>query len=102
VAHNLAQENYMTKVCALTDSKIKSLKPKEKPYQVFDGLGLYIEVMPSGLKYWRVKKMIHGRVVRRSLGRYPLVRLVEARIKSENLQRDWIQNADFESTKMKY
>ncbi len=35
---------------SLTDIKIKSLKPKEKPYKVFDGDGLYIYVTTKGIK----------------------------------------------------
>ncbi|WP_422146124.1 Arm DNA-binding domain-containing protein [Xenorhabdus bovienii] len=29
----------------LTDTKIKNAKPKEKPYSLPDGNGLYLEVM---------------------------------------------------------
>ncbi len=39
----------------LSDSKIKSLKPKEKPYKVSDGEGLIIEVKPTGRKIFRIK-----------------------------------------------
>ena len=34
----------------LNDTKIKSLKPKDKRYKVSDGENLYILVMPSGTK----------------------------------------------------
>ncbi|WP_163111134.1 Arm DNA-binding domain-containing protein, partial [Acinetobacter baumannii] len=30
-------------------------KPKEKPFKLADGQGLYLEVRPSGLKVWRMK-----------------------------------------------
>jgi hypothetical protein len=33
---------------ALTDAKIKSLRPREVRYLESDGRGLYIEVLPSG------------------------------------------------------
>lgn len=39
----------------LTDVQIKQLQPKEKPYKIFDGGGLYIEVFPDGAKRWRYK-----------------------------------------------
>ena len=39
----------------LTDIKIKSLKPKEKSYKVFDGGGLYIYVSAAGSKTFRIK-----------------------------------------------
>ncbi|MDR0549951.1 MAG: Arm DNA-binding domain-containing protein [Deltaproteobacteria bacterium] len=38
----------MGKKCSITDAKLRSLKPKEKPYQIYDGDGLYIEVAPCG------------------------------------------------------
>lgn len=34
----------------LTDSAIKALKPVEKRFKVFDGGGLYLEVLPTGSK----------------------------------------------------
>lgn len=42
-------------VTPLTDSKCESAKPKDKPFKLSDGQGLYLEVRPSGLKVWRLK-----------------------------------------------
>lgn len=39
----------------LTEKTCKNAKPKEKSYKLSDGLGLYLEVMPNGSKYWRMK-----------------------------------------------
>lgn len=39
----------------LTEAKCKALKPQAKPKKYSDGLGLYLEVMPNGSKYWRMK-----------------------------------------------
>ena len=36
----------------LTDTAIKALRPKDKPYKIFDGGGLYIEVLPTGTKLY--------------------------------------------------
>jgi integrase len=71
----------MTGTCAISDAKLRSLKPKEKPYQVFDGDGLYIQVTPSGSMLWRVQKCVNGKTIRRSLGKYPAVDLKTAREK---------------------
>jgi hypothetical protein len=71
----------MVKTCALSDAKPHGLKPREKSYQVFDGDGLYIEVATSGSKIWRVKKIVDGKVIRRSLGKYPSFDLKTAREK---------------------
>jgi len=36
----------------LTFRKIQAAKPKEKPYKIFDGRGLYVLINPNGTKYW--------------------------------------------------
>lgn len=38
-----------------TDKAIKNAKAEAKPYKLFDGGGLYLEVMPAGSKLWRLK-----------------------------------------------
>jgi hypothetical protein len=43
---------------ALTDTKIRSAKPTEKPYKLLDGHGLYLDVRPSGSKIWRYRYWI--------------------------------------------
>ncbi|MDQ1108376.1 integrase [Stenotrophomonas rhizophila] len=45
----------------------------------FDGGGLYLEVMPSGSRIWRLKYRIAGRETRATFGAYPEVSLTEAR-----------------------
>ena len=39
---------------ALTDTQIKKAKPAEKPIKLFDGDGLFLHVMPTGSKIWRL------------------------------------------------
>jgi integrase len=63
----------------LTDKQCKSVKGKEKPYKLFDGKGLYLEVMPSGSKYWRFKYRLNGKEKRLAIGVYPEVTLKQAR-----------------------
>jgi len=63
----------------LTDTAIKKLKPKDKPYKKGDSYGLYILVHPNGSKYWRQKYRINGREKLLSHGTYPLISLLEAR-----------------------
>ena len=66
---------------ALTDTACKTAKPKEKSYKVSDGGGLYLEVMPNGSKYWRFKYRFLKKEKRLAFGKYPFVKLVEAREK---------------------
>tara|TARA_Y100000389_G_C17440848_1_gene508462 strand:- start:1731 stop:1940 length:210 start_codon:yes stop_codon:yes gene_type:complete len=59
----------------LTDLKIKSLKARDKKYKVFDdsGFGLYLMVMPSGYKVFKLAYRI-GRYQKESkLGEYPIL-----------------------------
>lgn len=63
----------------LTNISCKNAKPREKAYKIFDGGGLYLEVMPNGNKLWRLKYRYMGKEKRFSLGAYPLVSLNEAR-----------------------
>ncbi|CAG4882995.1 Phage integrase [Georgfuchsia toluolica] len=63
----------------LTDLECKNAAPKEKPYRIFDGGGLYLEVLPSGAKYWRLKFRHAGKEKRLALGVYPRVSPRKAR-----------------------
>ena len=67
----------------LTNAKVKQAKPKERPYKISDGQGLYVEVMPNGSKYWRYKYrvLMNGKrkEKRLALGVYPEVSLKRAR-----------------------
>jgi len=63
----------------LTNTACKNAKPEAKPRKMADGNGLYLEVMPNGSKYWRMKYRIHGKEKRLAIGVYPEVTLEEAR-----------------------
>ena len=39
----------------LTDTKCRNARPKDKPFKLTDGKGLYLEVKPSGGKAWRYR-----------------------------------------------
>ncbi|PWK43765.1 tyrosine-type recombinase/integrase [Pseudomonas sp. OV226] len=75
------------KVIQLTDSAIKAAKPHEKPYKLSDGGGLYLEIMPTGSKLWRLKYRHFGKENRLALGSYPGVTLVQARKKQSDAQQ---------------
>ncbi|HDR1123613.1 tyrosine-type recombinase/integrase [Pasteurella multocida] len=54
----------------LTDSKIKSLKPKDKLYKVPDRDGLYVAVSTTGTVMFRYDYRINGRRETLSIGKY--------------------------------
>lgn len=64
---------------ALSDVQIRKLQPKEKPYMLRDEDGLYLEVVPGGGKYWRLRFWSEGKERKKSLGVYPEVSLKNAR-----------------------
>lgn len=69
-------------VLPLSDIQIKNAKPKDKSYKLADGGGLYLEVMSTGSKLWRMKfKQANGNESRLAFGSYPETSLVEARKK---------------------
>jgi integrase len=68
----------------LTDTKVRNAKPTEKSTKLYDGRGLYLEVSPSGGKWWRFKYRFGGKEKRLSLGVYPDVKLGEARNRRED------------------
>ena len=68
----------------LTDTAIRSAKPEKKTRKLFDGEGLYLEIAPSGGKWWRLKYRFEGKEKRISLGVYPAIGLKEARKRRDN------------------
>ncbi|ATE61944.1 tyrosine-type recombinase/integrase [Thauera sinica] len=64
---------------ALTDTKLRNLKPGEKAYQEADEGGLFVEVMPGGAKVWRLRYRLAGKQEKVTLGDYPTYSLGEAR-----------------------
>lgn len=69
---------------ALTDTTCKRAKAINRPRRMFDAHGLYLEVMPTGSKYWRLKYRFHDKEKRLALGVYPDVSLLAARKLREN------------------
>ena len=57
----------------LTDTTIRTAKPKDKAYKLSDGGGLYIEIATSGGKLWRLKYRYAGKEKRLAFGSYPTV-----------------------------
>jgi integrase len=64
---------------ALTTTTIRNVKPGKKTAKLFDERGLYLEVSPSGGRWWRLKYRFQGKEKRLSLGVFPDVSLKDAR-----------------------
>lgn len=78
----------------LTDKVCKSAKPKDRPYKLADGGGLYMEVMPSGSRCWRLKYRVAGKEKRLALGVYPVTSLSEAREGRQKAKKQLVHGID--------
>ena len=71
----------------LTDRAIRNAKPTDKPIRLFDERGLYLEVAPTGGKWWRFKYRFDGKEKRVSLGVYPDVPLASRTVKDKEARK---------------
>lgn len=68
----------------LSDAKLRTLTT---PGRHFDGGGLYLELTPTGGRYWRMKYRYGGKEKRLAFGVYPEVSLKDAREKRDAARR---------------
>jgi integrase len=78
----------------LTDTKVKTARPQDAAYTLQDGKGLYLEVRPTGAKFWRYRYWLtptkDGRF---TIGEYPSVSLADAR-KMREWARERVKEGD--------
>lgn len=63
----------------LSDTRIRSAKPRSKAYKLTDGNGLHLEITPTGARLWRYRYRIGGKENVFAIGSYPEVPLAAAR-----------------------
>lgn len=63
----------------LTDAQVRKIKPIDKKKRYSDEKGLYLEVTPSGGRFWRLKYRFNGRESTLTIGSYPEISLAQAR-----------------------
>ncbi|MBP3730034.1 MAG: tyrosine-type recombinase/integrase [Mailhella sp.] len=71
----------------LTDAKIKAAKATGKEYKLPDSEGLYLYVTAIGSKVWRARIRADGKDTTVTLGKYPAMRLAEARLARNEIAR---------------
>ncbi len=71
----------------LSDTKLRTLKPKDKPYRIYDERGLYVQVSTSGARLWRFKYTFDDKEKLLALGQYPDVPLSLARERREDARQ---------------
>lgn len=72
---------------ALTDIKVRTTKPSDKPFKLTDGQGMHLLINPNGSKYWRLQYRFGGKQKVLALGVYPIVSLGEARRKRDEAKK---------------
>jgi len=63
----------------LTTLQIKAAAPALKPYKLADRDGLYLVVLPSGVKSWRYNHLLAGKAKTKTYGQWPALSLADAR-----------------------
>lgn len=79
---------------SVTDVSIRNAKPRDKTYKMYDVGGLYLEVSPSGGKWWRFKYRYAQKEKRLSLGVYPDVPLKKARERRDEMRKLLVDRVD--------
>ncbi|WP_231613334.1 Arm DNA-binding domain-containing protein [Halomonas sp. BC04] len=82
----------------LTATAVRNAKSRVRTFRLADGGGLYLEVTPSGGKYWRLKYRFHGKEKRLAIGVYGSkdgdVSLAQARDERDKANKLLAQGSD--------
>ncbi|MBX9883978.1 MAG: Arm DNA-binding domain-containing protein [Novosphingobium sp.] len=79
----------------LSETSIRKLKPRDKPYKVADEKGLYLSVTPSGGRLWNMKFRNQVGIEKKlSLGSYPELSLREARDRRDEARKQLANGID--------
>jgi len=83
-------------VKGISNMQIKSLKPKDKEFCIYDGGGLQLTVKKSGSKVFefRYKSPMTKKYQKITLGKYPILSLAKAREKRFDLQKQLFEGVD--------
>ncbi|MCF0075205.1 tyrosine-type recombinase/integrase [Dyadobacter sp. CY261] len=79
---------------SLTDLKCRTAKPKDKAYRLVDSGGLFLDMSPTGRRTWRLKYRFQGKEKLLTIGPYPAISILDARIKSEAAKERLLSGLD--------
>lgn len=72
----------------LSDTQIRRARPGAKPLKLYDGRGLYLEILPAGSRFWRYRhRQPNGKESSITFGSYPELSLADARRKCNEARR---------------
>lgn len=85
----------MAASASLTEMQVRNAKRKDKAYKLYDGGGLYLHVLPTGSRIWRLKfRQFDGKENLLTFGPYPEITLQDAREKRLEARRLMLQGID--------
>lgn len=70
----------------LSDVALKAAKPKEKPYKLHDGEGLFLLIRPTGKKVWQMLYQHAGKHNTFTIGPYPEIGSSDARKRRDEVK----------------
>ncbi|MFA5942309.1 MAG: integrase arm-type DNA-binding domain-containing protein [Candidatus Paceibacterota bacterium] len=82
------------RIIPLSDIKVRTAKPRDNEYKMFDGGGLFLMVTPSGGKLWHFKYRYNQKEKKLAIGPYPEVSLADARQHRDEARKLIIQGID--------
>ncbi len=78
----------------LTDIQCRKATPRDKAYKLSDAHGLYLYVLPTGTRSWRLKYRFGSKEHRLTFGTYPEVSLIAAREMREEVRKQLREGID--------
>src|SRR5665647_148195 len=71
----------------LSPASVAAEKPREKPKKLSDGGGLFLYILPTGAKSWRLKYRFGGVEKLTTFGLFPVITLQQAREQAVDAKR---------------
>ena len=82
------------KITPLSEVKVRTAKPQEGTYKIFDGGGLFLLVTPSGGKLWHFKYRFDKKEKKLAFGTYPEISLADARQRRDEARKQVAHGID--------
>ncbi len=78
----------------LIDRVIRNAKPTDKIQKLSDGGGLALVIHPNGGKYWQLNFRFKGKQKTLSIGKYPIISILQARAAREQAKQMLLNGID--------
>jgi integrase len=82
------------RITPISEVKVRTSKPREAAYKIFDGGGLFLLVTPSGGKLWHFKYRFDMKEKKLAFGAYPEISLFDARQRRDEARKQLANGID--------